>query len=237
MILAFACLAVAMGAAAQAISGIGFALVCVPLLVALVGPKEGVRLAILLSAFVNIAVLSRVWRYVRWREISLFLVTALPVTPIVALAIRHAKPTAVQVVAGVAVLVGVSLLATGRRLEVAATRPGALVAGAASAAMNTAAATGGPAMAIWMTNARWPPLEMRATLQAFFLPLNAAGLISLGVGGITFGKVGVMTVALVAGSFVGARFASRIPARAASFATLAIAAAGGMAAVVSALVA
>ena len=50
--------AVAVGAAAQAVTGIGFALVCAPFLVSLDG-RDGVRTVILLSAALNLVMMVR----------------------------------------------------------------------------------------------------------------------------------------------------------------------------------
>ena len=80
--LALAAAAVGVGAAAQSVSGIGFALVSGPLLFAVFGAREGVRVAVVLSMLVNIAVLSREHRAVMWTRVLPVLVTALAVTPL-----------------------------------------------------------------------------------------------------------------------------------------------------------
>jgi uncharacterized protein len=63
-------LTILIGALAQSVSGIGFVLVSGPALVALLGPTEGVALALLLSSFVSISVLVRDWRAVGQRAPS-----------------------------------------------------------------------------------------------------------------------------------------------------------------------
>ncbi len=57
--------AVAAGAAAQAVTGIGFSLVATPFLVVTSGSREGVREAILLSSVLNLAMLGGEVRLVR----------------------------------------------------------------------------------------------------------------------------------------------------------------------------
>jgi uncharacterized membrane protein YfcA len=66
----FAAVAVLVGAVAQSVSGIGFVLVCGPLLVAALGAHDGVRLAVVLSLVVNLAVRSCSWCRPRSRRRS-----------------------------------------------------------------------------------------------------------------------------------------------------------------------
>ena len=54
MLIAAVLFAVLVGTLAQSISGIGFALVCGPLLVAALGPQDGVRLSVLLSLVLDV---------------------------------------------------------------------------------------------------------------------------------------------------------------------------------------
>ena len=75
----FTALAVLVGAMAQSVSGIGFVLVCGPLLVAALGPDDGVRLAVVLSLTVNVAVLARTWRAAELRTALLLLPVPVPV--------------------------------------------------------------------------------------------------------------------------------------------------------------
>src|SRR6476646_11309533 len=82
--LLLAAIAVAVGAAAQSVSGIGFALVGGPLLFTVFGAREGVRVAVVLSMLVNVGVLAREHRSVMWRRVLPVLVTALAVTPVLA---------------------------------------------------------------------------------------------------------------------------------------------------------
>src|ERR1700737_2401735 len=53
--------AVALGGLAQSVAGLGLVLVCGPILVAVCGPSDGVRLAVTLSLALNVLVLLRWW--------------------------------------------------------------------------------------------------------------------------------------------------------------------------------
>ena len=234
MTLALAALAVAVGAAAQSVSGIGFALVGGPLLFTVFGAREGVRVAVVLSMLVNIAVLVREHRAVMWRRVMPVLVTALVVTPFLAWVLADVHPRALRFAAGAVVVVGAGLVAAGRTRDTGTA--GGVVAGLASATMNVLASAGGPAVAVYAAGAGWDPVRLRATLQAYFLALNIVTLLTLGAPHWSWTQAVVLVVCLLAGSVAGALLASRVSTALARQVTLALAGAGGVAVMVSAAV-
>ena len=250
MTLAWAALGVAIGALAQSISGIGFALVGGPLLFTVFGPREGVRVAVVLSMMVNIAVLVREHRAVMVRRVLPVLVAALAVTPLLVYLMADVDTGALRAAAGAVIVVGVVLVAAGRTRDRDSSRAehddssraehdgliGGVIAGLVSATMNVLASAGGPAVAVYATGARWDPTRLRATLQAYFLALNVVTVLSLGPPHWSASRATVLIAALLAGSVVGAVIAPRISARFARAATLVLAAAGGLAVLISALV-
>jgi len=226
-----AAVAVGVGAFAQSISGIGFALVCGPFLVAILGVREGIRVAVLLSALLNAALLVRESRLVRVGDGLRLLIPAALATPLLAAGVRRIDTRWAALAAGLATLAGVGVLASGRRWRRASGQAGAVVAGVVSATMNVVAAIGGPAAVLYAENAGWRPTSTRATLQAYFLALNLVALASLGLPSVAPD----LLVAMLAGSLIGALVARRLPERAVRNATLALAALGGLVVVVRAL--
>ena len=234
MTLLLAAFAVALGAAAQSVSGIGFALVSGPLLFTLFGAREGVRVAVVLSMLVNAGVLAREHRAVMWRRVLPVLVTALAVTPLLAHLLEGAHPRLLRGAAGAVIVLGAAVVASGRTADTGVA--GGVAAGLASATMNVLASAGGPAVAVYASGARWDPLRTRATLQAYFLSLNVVTLLTLGPPHWTAGRAASLVVALLAGSAIGATTAGRVSARGARAVTLVLAAAGGLAVLIGALV-
>jgi uncharacterized membrane protein YfcA len=223
--------AVGAGTAAQAVTGVGFSLVSAPFLVTAYGPREGVRVAILLSVFVNLAGLVREHRRVDVRAGVLLLVPALVATPMVAWVVRRAPVDVLSVVAGVLIVLSAALLASGFRLRAAGGRGGAVVAGMLSATTNVLSGVGGPPVVLYTANAGWAHDMSRATLQSYFLMLNLAALVSLGVPHIDRG----LPVALVVGWVIGLVLDRVVSDRVALRLTLALAAVGGLVTVVRAL--
>ncbi len=231
MNVALATLAVAVGAFAQSISGIGFALVSGPFLVAILGAGEGVRVAVVLSTVLNAALMLREFRAVRIRDALLLFVPAALATPFVAYGVRRIDTRWAALAAGIATLVGAGLLASGARWRRASGSVGAVVAGVLSASMNVVAAIGGPAAALYAENAGWRAVSARATLQAYFLALNVVTMASLGVPSVSPSWF----VSLVAGSVTGALLAHRLPELVVRRATLGLASLGGAVVVVRSL--
>lgn len=233
MTLVWAALGVGVGAAAQSVSGIGFALVSGPLLFTVFGPREGVRVAVVLSMLVNVAVLVREHRAVMVRRVLPVLIAALASTPLLVHLLSGVHTDGLRAAAGGVIVVGAALVAAGRTGDSGVI--GGVIAGIASASMNVLASAGGPAVAVYATGARWDPARLRATLQAYFLCLNVVTLLTLGTPDWSAHRAVVLVAALVAGSVAGAVLAPRVSHRLARAVTLVLAAAGGLAVLVSAL--
>lgn len=221
-------LAVAIGALAQSVSGIGFVLVCGPVLVAVLGPAEGVRLSVVLSMVVNVVVLARTWRQASLRDAALLLVPAVLATPLLVRLLRSAPERAAEALAGAATLLGAALLAAGLRWRAAGTRAGAVAAGVVSAAMNVVAGVGGPAVALYAANAGWPASALRSTAQVHFLVLNVVAATALGLPSASGALVAACLAALAVGLALGAPLAARVPEATARRTTLALAGLGGL---------
>jgi uncharacterized membrane protein YfcA len=233
---ALAALAVLVGAVAQSVSGIGFVLVCGPLLVAALGPEDGVRLAVVLSLVINVAVLVRTWRQADLRTALLLLVPAAVATPVAARLLRAAPERLAEALAGACAVVGATALAAGLRWRAAHGRIGAVAAGVVSAAMNVAAGIGGPAIALYAGNAGWPSAAMRSTAQIYFLGLNAVALASLGFPRVGSGLLIACLGALGAGLLLGVAVVRHVPERIARQLTLSLAAVGGLVVLVRSIV-
>jgi uncharacterized protein len=178
ILIAFAMLA---GALANSVSGIGFGLVCAPLLALVMDPRQAAALTILMSSPSGALVLFHDRRSVRVKDAALVLVPAVLTAPLWAIALADMNQTNLARAAGASVLLSVALLAVGFQSRRLTGTSGAVVAGAASSAMTMLAAVGGPPIALYAMNAGWNASRARATLQTIFLPLNAVALVALGL--------------------------------------------------------
>ena len=231
MSIELAALAVAVAAAGQAITGIGFSLVSVPFLTVFVGPVFAVRTANMLASVLNLVMLASERGETRWRDAARLFVPAAVAVPLVGYGVRRLSTDTLGVVTGTLIVLAVLALASGLRVARLRGRAGAVMAGATSGAMNVTAGVGGPAAAMYGVNAGWPQRELRPTLQAYFFGLNVISLLVLGLPPIR----PLLIVAAAVGWAVGARLAGHVSDEAARRATLAVAAAGGVVAVIRAI--
>src|ERR1700674_1040558 len=155
---------VLVGALAQAVTGFGFALVAAPVLVVALGPRPAVQLINLLAIVVNLAMLFRERSGVRLAASGRLFVPAAIVTTLAAYAVHRTDPAVLSVVAGVLIAASAWALASGLQAARLRGAGGAAIAGVVSAVMNTAGGIGGPAAAMYATNAAWPPATLRPTL-------------------------------------------------------------------------
>lgn len=188
------------------------------------------RTALVLSTFLNVALLARTHRSVLVRQGSLLLVPAVGATPLLAWGSRRIDGRLLTIVAGVLTVASAAALLAGLRWARGQTPIAAVVAGVTSAAMNVIGSIGGPALALYTVNASWPPERARSTLQVIFLVSNLVAVVSLGLPRLDDTWVGLLA-ALVLGLLVGLKLAPRVPEHAARIVTLVVAAAGGLLAV------
>ena len=226
-------LAVGAGAVAQWVSGIGFSLVAAPILVSVLGPREGVRVALVLSTVLNISLVVRSHREVMVREGALLVVPAVAITPLIAWASREADARVLAGAAGVLTVGSAGALLSGLRWRRGQHALAGVAAGALSGTMNVIGSIGGPAAALYAVNAGWPPQRMRPTLQVLFLISNLVALAALGLPAVRhlYGPA----VGLLVGSVAGRLRYHRVPHDSARTITLAIAAIGGLAALARAI--
>lgn len=162
--------AIFIGAIAQRIAGLGFALLISPFLVILLGAHGGVLMVNVCGLVSSSLILFRVWRDVDW---GMYRWLALPAIlgsiPASAAAVYlPAAPMAVTVGAVVLVALTVSLVLQRTSLVVKGNTPKA-VAGFVSGITNAVAGVGGPAVSVYALLARWPQRPFAATLQPFFI--------------------------------------------------------------------
>lgn len=188
----------------------------------------------MLSTLLNVALLARTHRHVLVREGSLLLVPAMAATPLLAWASRRIDGRLLTLVAGGLTVASAGALLSGLRWQRGRSPVAAVCAGVVSAAMNVVGSIGGPALALYTVNAGWPPVRARPTLQVIFLLSNVVAMLSLGLpsfDGTWFALLGALT----AGWLAGLALARHVPEHAARVATLGVAAAGGLVAILRAL--
>jgi uncharacterized protein len=232
---AWVVVSVTAGTVAQAVTGIGLVLICGPVLLATAGPPDGVRLALITSLLLNVALLALHRKDVRCRDaMALFLPAAFTSVPL-GLLLRDAHSRVAGAAAGAGIVLAAAASWRGRGWPWMRTTAGAVMAGAVTGAMNVLSATAGPVAALYAVNADWPAHARTATLQACFAALN---IISLAVIGLPprWGLIAAAALGVLAGLGPGQLLARRASPRLARRIVLIVAAAGGLAVIVEFLI-
>lgn len=219
-------LAVALGAATQRLTGMGFALVAAPLLVTVVGPLLGVQLLQVVGIVGSALVLAQVWRDVEPAKAALLLLPALlGILPGAWLA-RSLPGPLLTVLIGAMVIVALVASLASERARVFRGRGGLVSAGALSGFMNVTAGVGGPAVALYALSTDWAHRSFVATLQLYFIGLSTASLVALGWPTLDPGTWAVTLAAVLLGLGVGHVLTGRVTDRVARGLMIAVALAG-----------
>ncbi len=220
--------AVAMGAVAQRVTGMGFALLAVPFLVLAVGPVQGVVLTNwcgVMSSGVN---LIGVRRDVQWRRIALITFAAVLGSIPGALLIMVIPLNWLGIVVGSLTLLAllVSLRSSaGSRKDTRGLRASI---GFASGFMGVTAGVSGPPMVIYRKATDWPMRAFASSVQFHFMIVGITAVtLKWGEGpAYSVWHWAGLVLALALGSFAGSRLAPMVPNRTALRLVMIIAFAG-----------
>lgn len=236
-------LAVLIGATAQRVSGMGFALTAAPVLVLLIGPFDGVLLVNLAGAVSASIVISRVWRNIDWRQFRLLTIPALiTIIPGAYVSVLLGGP-ALQVIVGVILVfaLSVSLLVNRAEKTVPQTQA-ALISGAASGFMSATAGIGGPGVSVYAVLTRWEQKTFAATIQPFFVALGVTSFVikvvlsEQGLPDYEWWVWPLVIVCTLIGLTVGERLTTYVSAKTARRIVIVISYLGGIAAIIDGLI-
>lgn len=216
--------AIFLGTSTQRVTGVGFALVSSPLLVALLGPFDGILVVNVFGTLTAFAVFWQVRSQVEYARAARMLVPALVAIIPGAWVARAVRPDILSVIIGVlviAALVGSFFAQPGGMLS---NQTGAALAGAVSGFMNVTAGVGGPAVSAYAVASRWPQTAFAATAQLYFFVLGLVSLLAKqALPNLGWPQITGCLVAVVAGIVVGDRTSRRLPQRVAGIGVIAIA--------------
>jgi uncharacterized protein len=205
---------VALAAAAQAVSGFGFALIGTPLVAVLVGPKEAV-VGLTMIGLVLVAQLSLRGRgHVDRPTVGVVTAAAIVGMPLGLVVLVLADDRVLTVVIAIAVIAFSLLLWCGARVP--AGRGTDATAGFTAGILSTSTGTSGPPIVIALSAKQLVPAVFRATISAIFLVQGSAALVAFALGDqVTMDALAVALAGLpglVLGSIVGERGFRRLDA-------------------------
>ncbi|MFC5667804.1 TSUP family transporter [Kitasatospora misakiensis] len=221
-------LLVLLGSSVQRLAGIGFALVCGPALVLLLGPGDGVTLSNCAAGVISAIGLAGSWRQVRLARMLPLIGAAACTVPVGAWVAGRVPSPALLI--GIGLLVSAAALLVIRGIRAASLRGtrGALAAGAASGFMNSAAGVGGPAVSLYAVNTGWTTREFVPNAQFYGVAVNVFSIAAKGLPHLAAPAWATTAAGILVGAGVGRMLSERVAERPARLVVLALALAGGL---------
>ncbi|WP_372698318.1 sulfite exporter TauE/SafE family protein [Arthrobacter sp. JSM 101049] len=170
---------VLLGAVAQRVAGLGFAMLSSPFLVLLLGPHEGVLLVNICGVVSSLLITPRVWKDINWTAFRWLTAFSIVGSVVGALIATRLDSAVLSLTVGVIVLIAL-LLSVGLSRANVAVGGSSLraAAGALSGLTNSMAGVGGPAVSAYAVLTRWDQRTFAATVQPFFAVIGTVAVVS-----------------------------------------------------------
>lgn len=214
-IIAVAIAAVYFAGVTQGLTGFGFSLVSVPILVAILTPRTVIPVVLLLSVLLNLQLYIHVRKAADLRRIAPLVVTGIASMPVGTWLLVRLDVAVIKLVVGVVILIFSLAFLTGFRRESENERLGLSLVGLASGTLNGMISMSGPPVILFLTNQGVAKQAFRASLITYFLFLNLATVPVFLAGGLLSGQVLKYALAsvpaLILGAYTGNRLVHRIP--------------------------
>lgn len=218
------------GACLQALTGFGYSLFSLPLLVLLMPARAAVPMLSITSMFLNLLVFLRTRRDLDFLWMMPLLISGAAGIPLGIWLLSSAEPGVMKTVIGAVVTLSATAFLLGVRVRVRRAKLSMLPVGLLSGALNGATTFSGPPVILFLANQRVPRNRFRGSLAAYFLALNLLTVPAFVAGGLLDGHLALKTArmfpAVVAGALLGIWLAGKVSER--LFRILALAALAGL---------
>ncbi len=213
MMLGLASLAVLAGGLLRGYAGFGASMFWVASLSLIYAPAEVVPTVLALEVVASLMLLPGAARHVEWHSMSWMLSSTLLTMPAGVLLLTVVPERPMRIVVAVVILLATVATARGVDLAVGGGRRSELVAGALSGVVNGSTGIGGPPAVLFYFSPTRAVAGGRATLVAYFLAMDGAGLVLMAVAGLVDWNVlvhaAVFTPLAVVGVLAGKRLFTR----------------------------
>jgi len=165
-----------LAAVVQRISGIGFSLVALPLLLPVIGPLDGVALIIINSAITSLLMTIGSIKDVAWKPLLRLSIPSMTIAFPTIMLLYRAPISLVNFLVGVLLIACTLTLVFDVKIRRARGLGGEIVVGLVSGFMNATAGVAGPAIGAYSTSVGWSHRTFVATAQPYFIMSDVAVL-------------------------------------------------------------
>ncbi len=210
----------------------GLGTVAMPFMLLILPPQDAVVIVNAVVVLTTGLTIVQTWRHLNLRETWPFVVAGLPPVPIGVLLVHEADPVALRLTIVVVILaLGVMSLFQ-IRLPGARSSWAAPVCGFIATLLVTTLGVGAPLAGLYAIEQDWSRDTIRATLGLYFFLASALALVLFAVTGLigvtTAQNIGVLSLAVLAGTAVAAVIANRISLRAFRYVVVAVTVVGSI---------
>ena len=185
------------------LTGFGFALVSVPVLLLVYDPATVVMLTLVLTLFTCAMVLFDAWRWLRLPVVLAMLPGAVLGLIGGSYVLLLASADTIKLIAGAVVVLFSALMLGGFRLPGAGHRLAPPVAGGASGLLATSTGLSSPPAVMLLAARNEPRDTFRANITAYFIVINLAGLLALAAQGLLTSQQAVVSATLLPPTLLG----------------------------------
>ncbi|MBN2608084.1 MAG: sulfite exporter TauE/SafE family protein, partial [Candidatus Fermentibacteraceae bacterium] len=172
------------GACLQGLTGFGYSLFSLPLLVLLMPVQQAVPMLSMTSIFLNVVVFIRARRNLDLRRIVPLLAAGVAGLPAGVWILKTADQSLLKIAIGGIVAVSSLMFISGFRIKVAREKPAMVPVGLLSGVLSGATTLSGPPVILFFVNQDVPKHQFRASLSAYFLLLNLVAVPAFAAGGL-----------------------------------------------------
>ncbi len=194
-------------------AGFGLSALIVTSMTLVLLPKEVVPIALLLEMLSSLVMARMTWSAIQWSLLRWLFAGAAIGVPVGVLMLKAIPADPLRIVISIAVLIASGLLFFGRHFMLKESGPNNLSVGLVSGVANGAASLGGLPVAIYMMAVAFPAEAVRATMNLYFLVLDAYGTGALVFAGlldqVTLARTAFLAVPVVFGIYVGNKIFQR----------------------------
>lgn len=206
--------AVMLGATISGLTGFGFGLVIVPIMLLIFAPPTVVVLTGLLAIASGVPILIGDRDKIRARIVSPLLVPALVGSVVGVRLLTALSPEVIKLAAGLIVVVFAALVARGFVIPGIRSRVAPVVAGFTSGMLGSSTGMSGPPVVLFLTDRAPEPRVFRASITAYFVAANGAGIVLItrtgAVGPREYGIAAALLPIALAGRRVGQHLHNRV---------------------------
>jgi uncharacterized membrane protein YfcA len=200
--------------AVAGLTGFGFAIVSVPILMLLLPPKVVVPVVQLLSLGLQVVVAVEARKWIDLRRLWPLLLAGMAATPLGTYLLLVLDGPTLQILVGAAVVALALAMLAGLSVSVRHEKLACIPVGVASGALGGSTGMPGPPVILFLANLGLDKHSFRANLVLYFALTSLVAVISMAVGGlVTAGILGQWVVLLpvsMLGTWIGIRLARRV---------------------------